>query len=50
MGDLIRQCPNVTHVFCGHSHFPVETLVGPIQAINLGSGYRHKTFRTFDLT
>jgi predicted phosphodiesterase len=49
IGDLLGQYPNVTHVFCGHSHFPVETRIGSIQAVNIGSGYRQKTFRTFDL-
>jgi len=49
MGDLLCQYPSVSHVFCGHSHFPAEAQVGSITAVNLGSGYRHKTYRSFDL-
>jgi predicted phosphohydrolase len=49
MGELLSRFPNVTHLFSGHSHFPVETRIGAIHAINIGSGYRHKTFRTLDI-
>ncbi len=49
IGALLAQYPNVRHVFCGHSHFPVETHIGAIQAINIGSGYRAKFFRTIEL-
>jgi 3',5'-cyclic AMP phosphodiesterase CpdA len=49
LGALLARFPNVSHVLCGHSHFPVEARVGPIHAINIGSGYRYKTFRTIDL-
>jgi len=49
VGDLLSQYSNVTRVFCGHSHFPAEARIGPIHAVNLGSGYRHKTFRALDL-
>jgi Icc-related predicted phosphoesterase len=48
MGELLARFANVSHVLCGHSHFPAEADVGPIRAINIGSGYRYKTFRTFD--
>lgn len=49
MGELLAGAPNVSHVLCGHSHFAAEARLGPIHAINIGSGYRYKTFRTFDL-
>ncbi|HSU67441.1 MAG TPA: metallophosphoesterase [Tepidisphaeraceae bacterium] len=49
IGTLISRFPNVSHVLCGHSHFPAEARLGPIHAINIGSGYRYKTFRTIDL-
>lgn len=49
IGQLLQRAPNVSHVLCGHSHFPAEAHLGPIHAINIGSGYRYKTFRTLDL-
>jgi predicted phosphodiesterase len=49
IGELLARFGNVSHVLCGHSHFPAEARIGPIHAINIGSGYRYKTFRTIDL-
>lgn len=49
IGELLLGFPNVSHVYCGHSHLPGEATVGPIQAINVGSGYRWKTFLTLDV-
>ncbi len=48
LGQLLQQFENITHVLCGHSHWPVETVIGPLRAINIGSGYRRKLFRTID--
>ena len=49
IGRLLLKYENVRHAFCGHSHFPAEAQVGHIHAVNIGSGYRAKTFRTLDL-
>lgn len=49
LGEVLGRFGNVSHVLCGHSHFPAEARIGPIHAINIGSGYRYKTFRTIDL-
>ena len=49
LGQTLRRYPNVTDVFCGHSHFPAEARVGHIRAVNVGSGYRSKTFHTLDV-
>ncbi|MDB5289230.1 MAG: metallophosphoesterase [Phycisphaerales bacterium] len=49
IGELLRRFPNVRHVYCGHSHLAVEAKIGHIHAINIGSGYRWKTFRTLDV-
>jgi hypothetical protein len=43
-GELLLRFPNVTRVYCGHSHFPADVRVGHIHAVNTGSGYRSKTF------
>ena len=49
IGELLLKYPQISHAYCGHSHFPVETQVGHIKAINVGSGYRTKRFITLDL-
>lgn len=49
IGHCLQRFERVTHVLCGHSHWPAEAKIGGIQAINIGSGYRRKIFRTFDL-
>lgn len=49
LGDLLLEYPNVTDCFCGHSHFPLCAQVHHIRAVNIGSGYRHKTFLPLDL-
>ena len=49
IGRLLLEFPNVRHVFCGHSHFPAEAQVGHVRAVNIGSGYRWKTWKTLDL-
>ena len=49
IGELLLRFPNVCRVFCGHSHFPAEAQIGPIHAVNVGSGYRHKTFLQVDV-
>jgi hypothetical protein len=55
IGQLLLEFPQVTQCFCGHSHFPAEATIPrasglpPLAAVNLGSGYRSKTFRAIDL-
>jgi predicted phosphodiesterase len=49
IGRTLLRHTNVRHAFCGHSHFPAEATVGHIRAINIGSGYRVKTFKTLDV-
>ena len=49
IGKLLLRYSNVSHVLCGHSHFPIEAHIGSVHAINIGSGYRYKTFRSIDL-
>jgi len=49
IGELLLTYTNVSHVFCGHSHFHAEAKIGQIEAINIGSGYRAKFFRTLDI-
>lgn len=49
LGRTILRHANVSHVVCGHSHFPAEARIGGVHAINVGSGYRQKRFVTLDL-
>lgn len=49
IGRLLLQFPNVRHLLCGHSHFPARATVGHVDAINIGSGYRWKTFIELDV-
>jgi len=42
IGQLLLQFPNVTMLLCGHSHFPAESQIDHIHALNIGSGYRAK--------
>ena len=49
IGELLSEFSNVRDVYCGHSHFAAEARVGRCHAVNIGSGYRAKTFRTIDL-
>jgi hypothetical protein len=45
----LLEYPNVTDVYCGHSHLGLSARVGHIRAMNIGSGYRFKSFLTTDL-
>jgi predicted phosphodiesterase len=45
-GQVLSSFENVTDVFCGHSHLPMRARIGSINAVNIGSGYRIKTFET----
>jgi hypothetical protein len=49
IGELLLSYSNVTDVYCGHSHFAAEATVGHIRAVNIGSGYRAKTFQAVDI-
>jgi hypothetical protein len=49
IGELLSEFTNVRDVYCGHSHFAAEAQVGHIHAVNIGSGYRTKTFKSIDV-
>jgi 3',5'-cyclic AMP phosphodiesterase CpdA len=49
LGELLLKFPNVKHAFCGHSHFAMQATIGHIEAINIGSGYRAKTYKILEL-
>ncbi len=49
LGAVLRDCPKVSHVFCGHSHGPAETTVGRITVVNIGSTYSRKRLEVLEL-
>jgi 3',5'-cyclic AMP phosphodiesterase CpdA len=49
IGQTLLKFPNITHVFCGHSHFPAEAQVQHVRAINPGNSYRFKIVKTLDI-
>ena len=50
VGELLLRHPKVARVFCGHSHLPAEATVGHVRAVNVGSGYRWKTYHAVELS
>ena len=49
IGQVLLEHANVRHAYCGHSHFAAEATVGHVHAVNVGSGYRVKTFHAVEL-
>ena len=49
LGQLLLEFPHITYAFCGHSHFAARARIGHIDAVNIGSGYRQKSFKTITL-
>ena len=49
IGQLLLAYANVKDVFCGHSHLPMAASIGSLNAVNIGSGYRWKTFKVVDV-
>ena len=48
IGEMLRRHPKISHVFCGHSHFPARSEVGHFHGVNIGSGYRMKMFEVVE--
>lgn len=42
LGEVLLAEPKVSHVLCGHSHWPGRLRVGHIEAISIGSTYTEK--------
>jgi predicted phosphodiesterase len=42
LGQTLLDCPKVTHVYCGHSHWPIRRRIGSVEAVNVGSTYKEK--------
>jgi predicted phosphodiesterase len=49
LGQLLLGFPNVKEMFCGHSHLPMEANIDGLRAVNIGSGYRWKTYKVVEI-
>jgi len=49
IGEALRGCEKLTHVFCGHSHWRGRCRVGDIDVINVGSTYEQKHLEVVQL-
>lgn len=48
LGRVLRACPKVTDVYCGHSHWRAEANIGPLRVVNIGSTYTHKRLEIWE--
>jgi Icc-related predicted phosphoesterase len=49
IGQVLLAFPNIRDVFCGHSHLPMTASIGSVNAVNIGSGYRWKTYKVLEI-
>ena len=49
LGEMLLRHERIRTVLCGHSHFPMELKAGHLDVINIGSGYRKKSYRIVEL-
>lgn len=50
LGQVLLECPKLTHVYCGHSHWPQRQQIGRLTVVNIGSTYTEKRLETLELT
>ncbi|MHC4717649.1 MAG: metallophosphoesterase family protein [Planctomycetota bacterium] len=49
IGKVLMDCGKLTHVFCGHSHWPGRCKVGDVEVVNLGCTYTEKHLEILDV-
>jgi len=49
LGEVLLDCPKVTRVYCGHSHFKARLTVGRLTVINVGSTYTDKRLEVLEV-
>jgi len=49
IGEVLRGCGKLTHVFCGHSHWRGRCRVDGVEVVNVGSTYDRKHLEVVDL-
>jgi len=48
-GEILANCEKVRHVFCGHSHWPIQRQIGKIAVVNVGSTYGEKRLEVLEM-
>ena len=48
-GQVLKEFPKVTHVFCGHSHWRLCVHIGHMDLLAIGSTYREKHLDALEL-
>ena len=49
LGEVLRACPKVRWVYCGHSHWPARMRLGRLRVVNVGSTYRQKRLEVLEV-
>ena len=49
IGRALLACEKLTHVFCGHSHWPGRCRIDHVEVINIGSTYASKRFEVLEV-
>ncbi len=49
IGHALLECKKLSHVFCGHSHWPGRLNVKGVEVINVGSTYFEKRLEVLEL-
>ena len=49
LGRVLLDCPRLTHVYCGHSHWPCRAQVEHLAVINIGSTYVDKRLEVLEV-
>ena len=49
LGRVLLDCPKVSHVYCGHSHWPCRAQVGHLTVVNIGSTYTDKRLEALEV-
>ena len=48
-GEILLNCPKITHVYCGHSHHHASRQIGHLKVTNIGSTYTDKRLEILDV-
>lgn len=49
LGRALAECPKVTDVYCGHSHWPGQARIGRLRVVNVGSTYEKKRLEVLEV-
>ncbi len=49
LGELLREYPKISDVYCGHSHWPMRVWVGGMNVVSVGSTYKEKHMEVLEI-